>query len=133
MMIIWRRGWIGGAVAVLVLLPILLSGCGAGAPARGGAALPHLEATLRLVPLNTGASGGQVALSPRWRRAVVLVGGTLSLVDLDHARVLGALATGRTAMAGSGGRRGRPSWPWMSGAAALTWSARARPVRGRTC
>jgi len=106
MMIIWRRGWIGGAVAVLVLLPILLSGCGAGAPARGGAALPHLEATLRLVPLNTGASGGQVALSSRWRRAVVLAGGTLSLVDLDQARVLGALATGRTAVGGSGGPPG---------------------------
>jgi len=106
MMLVWRWGRFGGAGAMLVLLSVLLSGCGAGVPARGGAALPRLEATLRLVPLNTGASGGQMALSSRWRRAVVLAGGTLSLVDLDHARVLGALATGRTAVGGSGGTAG---------------------------
>jgi len=106
MMMVWRWGRIGDAGALLVLLPVVLSGCGAGAPAQGGAGPAHLEATLRLVPLNTGAGGGQVALSSRWRRAVVLAGGTLSLVDLVHARVLGALATGRTAMGGSGGPPG---------------------------
>jgi len=86
-----------GPMAPLILLPLLLTGCGGtttvpGGTAQAGPAHP-LTSTIRMIPLSGGAIGA-VAVSAIARRAAVLVASRVFLVDTVRARLVASPSLG---------------------------------------
>jgi len=86
-----------GPMAPLILLPLLLTGCGGtaavpGSTAQAGPAHP-LTSTISMIPLSGGALGA-VAVSAIARRAVVLVASRVFLVDTVRARLVASPSLG---------------------------------------
>ncbi len=86
-----------GPMAPLILLPLLLTGCGGtaavlGSTAKVGTAHP-LTSTISMIPLSGGAIGA-VAVSAIARRAVVLVASRVFLVDTVRARLVASPSLG---------------------------------------
>ena len=86
-----------GPMATLILLPLLLTGCGGtaavpGSTAQVGPAHP-LTSTISMIPLSGGALGA-VAVSAAAHRAVVLGAARLFLVDTVRARLVASPSLG---------------------------------------
>ncbi len=88
-----------GPMAPLILLPLLLTGCGGTTTVPGGSAqlgtAHSLTPTISMIPLSGGALG-PVALSAAAHRAVVLAAARLFLVDTVRARLVASPSLGFT-------------------------------------